>query len=204
MRSKISGTMDPVDASGWELLWSYEGFVHSLLGTYAKDDVIMYARQDVMFYRQSSNMSEKDSADTLWREAWRCGSMFSENRLKQHFIALLLPATRTHVRNHHMYHPNLSYREFVNSVEVYGKTYRKSCWTCDHEARGRAPHVRKPSRVNFVESLESSISGLYEDERNFLAGSFGSAPSRASSIPSTGTTTPSGQLTPKYSPIPFA
>lgn len=174
--SRISGTTYPVNATDRELLGVYPEVVQYLLETYAMDDVVMDAHPNVISYRQSSNMTEEDFGDTLWRKAYRCGNVFSENRLTQHFIVGMLPAIMTHVDNHHMDHTNPSYRQLVNYADGYGKTYRTSRRAVNHDARGRATPVRKSSRAYMVESSESSASGCVEDERNILAVCFGSAP----------------------------
>ncbi|CAN8071672.1 unnamed protein product [Agarophyton chilense] len=99
--SKRSGTTDLVDAKDRELRRSYLYVVHYLFGTYVADEFIMDAHQEVISFRKSSNMTTSAFADEVWKKDYRCGNLFSSERLKRHFITGLLPAIWTHVHNYH-------------------------------------------------------------------------------------------------------
>lgn len=68
-----------------------------LLVQYATNDIIGDAYTDVLPTLQSSVMSERNLVEKLWKKAFRCRDVFSDNRLKSLFADGLLPPTRPQV-----------------------------------------------------------------------------------------------------------
>ncbi|CAN8075864.1 unnamed protein product [Agarophyton chilense] len=201
--SRISGTTDLVDAQDRELLRSYPQVVHYLLETYATDDVIMDAHQEGIFFRQSSKMTESAFADDLWKKGCRCGNVFTEGRLKNHFITKFLPAIRTHVCNYHTENPQYSFLTLVTHAKGYGKTYRTSRRNADI-TRGHATPLRKPNQAHLVSSTESDMDAslIHAVSGDVFAVNFSAPPSGPPSYTFQGTTATTGPPTPKYSPFP--
>ena len=107
LQSRLHGNIVAVDAERREPLETYAEVVNFLLRTYATDEVISEAVGDVPSFRQSSNMTEEVHSNHLWDNALRCGTVFSDRRLKSLFFEELLPATHAQVRNYLATHPSV-------------------------------------------------------------------------------------------------
>ena len=71
-----------VDAEQRELLETNSEVVNFPLCMYATDEVISEAVGHVTSFRQSSNVTEEVYINHLWDKALRCGTVFSDRRLK--------------------------------------------------------------------------------------------------------------------------
>ena len=54
-------------------------------------------------------MMEEVYSNQFWNKALRCGTIFSDGRLKSLFVEELLPATCAQVRNYLATHPGVDY-----------------------------------------------------------------------------------------------
>ena len=111
-----------VDAEQRELLESYAEVVNSLLRMCATDEVISEAVGDVTSFRQSWNMTEALYSNQLWDKALRCGTVFSDRRLRSLFVEGLLPATCAQVQNYLKTHPGVDYQAVVCYAQAIGVT----------------------------------------------------------------------------------
>ena len=105
LQSRLHGNTMAVDAEQRELLETYAEVVNFLRGTYATDKFISEAVGDVTSFRQSSNMTEEVYSNQLWDKLLRCGTVFSDRRLKSLFVEGILPAKCAQVRNYLATHP---------------------------------------------------------------------------------------------------
>ena len=126
LQSRLHGNTMAVDAEQRELLETYPEVVNYLLRTYATDEVISEAVGDVTSFRQSSNMTEEVYSNHLWDKALRCGTVFSDRRLKSLFVEGLLPATCAQVRNYLASHPSVDYQAVARFAQAIGETHRSA------------------------------------------------------------------------------
>ena len=108
-QSRLNGNTMVVEVEQREMLRTYSQVVNFFLRTYANDEVISEEVGDVTSFRQVSNMTEEVYSNYLWDKALRCGTVFSDRRLKSLFVKELLPATCAQVRNYLATHPNVDY-----------------------------------------------------------------------------------------------
>ena len=144
-----------------ELLRTYPQVVNVLLRTYATDEVISEAVGDVTSFRQSSNMTEEVYSNHLWDKALRCGTVFSDRRLKSLFVEGLLPATCAQVRNYLATHPDVDYQSVARYAQAIGETNRASCRQgmsalAHREPSGAAKRFDHTARTRPVLSVESA------------------------------------------------
>ena len=126
LQSRLHGNTMAVDAEQRELLETYAEVVNFLLRTYATDEVISEAVGDVTSFRQSSNMTEEAYSNQLWDKALRCGTVFSDRRLKSLFVEGLLPATCAQVRNYLATHAGVDYQAVARYAQAIGETHRSA------------------------------------------------------------------------------
>ena len=124
LQSHLHGNTMAVDVERRELLRAYPQVVNFLLRTYATDEVISEAVGDVTSFRQSSNMTEEVYSNHLWDMALRCGTVFSDRRLKSLFVEGLLPATSAQVRNYLATHSYVDYQSVALYAQAIGETNR--------------------------------------------------------------------------------
>ena len=93
LQSRLNENTMAVDVERRELLRPYPQVVNVLLRTYGTDEVISEAVGDVTSFCQSSNMTEEVYSNHLWDKALRCGTVFSDRRLRSLSVEGLLPAT---------------------------------------------------------------------------------------------------------------
>ena len=115
-----------VDAEQHELLETYAEIFNFLLRMYAMDEVISEAVSDVTSFCQSSNLTEEVYSNQLWDLALRCGTVFSDRRLKSLFVEVLLPTTCAQVRNYLATHLGVKYQAVARYVQAIGETHRSA------------------------------------------------------------------------------
>ena len=71
-------------------------------------------------------MTEEVYSNQLWDKALRCGSIFSDRRLKSRFVEGLLPATCAQVRNYFATHPGVDYQAVARYAQAIVETHRSA------------------------------------------------------------------------------
>ena len=150
-----------VDLERRELLRTYQQVVNVLLRTYANDEVISETVSDVTSFRQSSSMTEEVYSNHLWDKAIRCGTEFSDQRLKSLFVEGLLPATCAQVRNYLATDPDVDYQSVARYAQAIGETNRASrrqvMSAMSHREPSRAARrFHRTARTRPVLSVESA------------------------------------------------
>ena len=166
-----------VDAEQRELLETYAEVVNLLLRTYATDEVISEAVGDVTSFRQSANMTEELYSNQLWDKALRCGTVFSDRRLKSLFVEGLLPATCAQVRNYLATHPGVEYQAMARYAQAIGETHPSARRQATSFASPQAPsdsvkrytHNARTRPVLSVESLSELPTARGTEEEEILA-----------------------------------
>ena len=125
-QSRLHGNSMAIDAEQRELSETYAEVVNFLLRTYATDEVFSKAVGDVTSFCQSSNMTEEVYSNQLWDKALRCGTVFSDRRLKFLFVEGLLPATCAQVRNYLATRPSVDYQAVARYAQAFGETHRSA------------------------------------------------------------------------------
>lgn len=105
-----------VDSKRSEMLRTYGDVVNFLLQKYATDEVIAEAYNDVVNFRQSSATTKKTYSRMLWDKALRCGTVFSDRRLKSLSIDGLLPGTRAQTLHFLSLDPRSYYHKVVRQA----------------------------------------------------------------------------------------
>lgn len=67
-------------------LKGYCQVVNYLLETYATDDVVAEDEADITNYEHPKSMSAMQYLQAMWKEALRCGQVYSDSRLKRVLI----------------------------------------------------------------------------------------------------------------------
>ena len=160
LQSRLNGNM-AVDVERRELLRTYPQVVNFLLRTYATDEVISEAVGYVTSFCQSSNMTEEVYSNHLWDKALRCGTVFSDRRLKSLFVEELLPATCAQVRNYLATHPDVDYQSVARYAQPIEETNRASrrqgiSAMAHREPSGAARRFDRTARTRPVLSVESA------------------------------------------------
>ena len=160
LQSRVHGNTMAVDAEQRELLETDAEIVSFLLRTYATDEVISEAVGDVTSFRQISNMTEEVYSNQLWDKALRCGTVFSDRRLRSPFVEGLLPATCAQVRNYLATHPGVDYQAVARYVQAIGETHRSARRQATSFASPQAPsdsvrRFTRNARTRPVLSVES-------------------------------------------------
>lgn len=109
-------------------------------------------------FRQTSSMSEAAFADHLWDRVLRCGTVFSDRRLKATYAEGLLPSTCAQVRNHLASNPLLYFRAVARYAQALGSTTRASRRPANANSVqfARPTGERKKSPVLSVDSTDHS------------------------------------------------
>ena len=149
-----------VDVDRTEMIHTYKEAINFFLRTYATDEEIALAYNEVMAFHQSTNMSETDFSQKLWAKALRCGTVFSDRRMKSLFTEGLLPSTRAQVRNYLANNPGKDYQALTRYAEALGETYRSGHRSrnvefrsrTDKKAKGKAVLAAVPSHEDSSES----------------------------------------------------
>ena len=126
LQSRLIGNTMAVDSEQRDMLESYEEVFNFLLRTYATDEIIAEAYTKVVSFRQSSNMTEESYSNQLWDRALRCGTVFSDRRLKSLYVEGLLPATCAQVRNYLATHATVDYQAVSRYEQAIGETHRSA------------------------------------------------------------------------------
>ena len=192
LQSRLNGNTMAVDVEQRELLETYPEVVNFLLRTYATDEVIAEAVGDVTSFRQSSNMTEEVYSNHLWDKALRCGTVFSDRRLKSLFTEGLLPATCAQVRNYLASHPHVDYQAVARYAQAIGETHRASRrhgapYAAPRETSGTGRRTDRTARTRPVLSVESAseipTAGASATEEVLAITEQSAAPSSMSSPP---------------------
>ena len=138
-----------VDVQQQDTLTSYREVVNFLLRTYATDEIIAESHQEVIAYQQSTNTTETDYGEKPWDKELRCGSVYSEKRVKGKFVEGLLPAIKAQMRTY--------------------RVTRRTSNTVDFENHEKARKSPKPIRISrqrvlAPESSYCDTDAYYEDE----------------------------------------
>ena len=163
LESRLTGGTMAVDVDRTEMIHSYKEAVNFFLKTYATDEEIALAYNEVTSFHQSTNMSETEFSQKLWSRALRCGTVFSDRRMKSLFTEGLLPSTRAQVRNYLATRPTVDYQALTRYAEALGATYRSSNRSRNVEFKGSRTDIRKKSgkavlatESSFEDSSESA------------------------------------------------
>ena len=154
LHSRLAGGSKAVDIGQSELLHSYEEVVNFLLTTYVTNEVISEEYNRVMQFRQSTGQGEQDFADKLWQKAQRCGTVFSDRRLKSLFADNLQTSLRRSVNNYLSTKVAegtiLSYQELDRHAQGLGDqlrgSSRRTCSVDFSRRAGRIPRPQNPMR----------------------------------------------------------
>ena len=166
LQSRLMGNAMAVDAEQRDMLESYEEVVNFLLRTYATDETIAEAYTEVVSFRQSSNMTEEAYRNQLWDKALRCGTVFSDRRLKSLYVEGLLPATCDQVRNYLATDATVDYQAVARYAQAIGETHRSArrhllpSNVASRDATGMIAFNRS-GRKTPVLSVESSSEAAY-------------------------------------------
>ena len=154
LQSRLVGSNMAVDAKHRELLTSYPQVVNFLIRNYATDEVIAEAYNEVIGCKQVATMNELRYSQLLWDKALRCGTVFSDLRLKSLFADGVSEVIRAQVRNHLASHTSLDYHALVRYAQAIGESHRKTVGMSTAKLKNNV--INKPRQRAFV--VESSTS----------------------------------------------
>lgn len=154
LQSRLVGSSMAIDAKHRELLTSYPQVVNFLIRNYATDEVIAEAYNEVINCKQAATMTELRYSQLLWDKALRCGTVFSDLRLKSLFADGVSEVIRAQVRNHLASHTSLDYHALVRYAQAIGESHRKTVGKSSNLVKTGA--ATKPRQRAFV--IDSSTS----------------------------------------------
>ena len=69
-------------------------------------------------------MTEEVYSNQFWDKALRCGTVFSDRRLKSLFVEALAPVTCVQVRNYLETHPGMDYQSLERYAQAISEKHR--------------------------------------------------------------------------------